>query len=135
MPRRESTWQTIFYSKWFLVSNVIILVLVLSATFRNFYYDYQVRKEIRALEEQSKNLENKNLQTLELLEHVKSQKFVEEKARIELNLVKPGENILVIQGEPTTTSINRQKNENMLKQEKVSNPQKWWKYFFEHDNS
>jgi cell division protein FtsB len=129
--RKKTSWKTIFYSNWFLFSNAIILVLILYASARNFYYDYQVRKEINGFKEQAKALELKNLKTIELLQQVKSQHFVEDKARVELNMVKPGEKLVIINGQKQATSTDGQDQVNMVEQERLTNPEKWWKYFFE----
>ncbi len=129
--RKKTSWKTIFYSNWFLFSNAIVLVLILYASARNFYYDYQLRKEISGFKEQAKALEAKNLKTIELLQQVKSQHFVEDKARVELNMVKPGEKLVIINGQKQATSTDGQDQVNMVEQERLTNPEKWWKYFFE----
>jgi cell division protein FtsB len=128
----RKSWKNIFYSKWFLCLNCVVLVLITYASVRNFYYDYQVQKEIKKFQQQAENLKAKNIQTLEVLKHVKSQNFVEEKARTELNLVKPGENVLVVR-EEGGGETHRQDYDKVLKVEEeknVSNPVKWWRYFF-----
>lgn len=128
----RNSWKSIFYSKWFLILNCIVLIVICYASIRNFYHDYQIQKEIKRFQEQAKMLETKNLETLEILKHVKSQNFIEEKARTEFNLVKPGEKVVVIHGSEKNNQNYGQIAQNMIEQEKVSNPVKWWRYFFGH---
>lgn len=128
---KKNSWKDVFYSNWFLGLNATVLVLIIYASVRNFYYDYQVHKEIEGFKQQARALEMKNLKTIELLNQVKSQNFVEDKARVELNLVKPGVKLVIINGENQTTSTDRQEGSDMIEKEKLSNPEKWWNYFFD----
>ncbi len=96
---------------------------------RSFYQDYQMRAEIRQLQDEARNLSAKKLESLEILKYVQSRQFAEEKARTELNLVKPGERVAIIK---STGQLKRsgQIDEKMVEWNNVSNPIKWWRYFF-----
>jgi cell division protein FtsB len=130
MPRgSDSTWKRIFYSRWFLAVLFVLCLFVLFAYARAYYADYQVEKEIERLQAVTKMLQAKKIETLQLLEHVKSNSFVEEQARENLNLVKPGENMAIIT--PVGTA-RRQQSEYVVQEDQptISNPRQWLHYFF-----
>ncbi len=126
----RTRWNAFFYSQWTTVILVGLLVLLGIGYGRAYYQHYQVQQEIKQLEEQANALKAKKLKTIQLLKYVESPAFVEERARLELNLGKPDETMLVIGSANKTPS--RQPLLNMLEQNQpiLSNQQKWWRYFF-----
>lgn len=113
----------------------MLLILGVSAMFmfafaRNYIQDYNIKKEISALKNEVQALETKKLESLEILDYVMSDTFVEEKGRTELHLKKPGEKVLVIQ--------NTQKQQDIeikdpLERQHLSKPARWWYYFTTHE--
>lgn len=126
---RDLKWKQIFYSRWFLVLLFVLLFLLVFSYARAYYQEYQVRQEIKSLKDQLHSLESKKIETMDLLRYAQSSTFVEEKARRELNLVKPGENAAII-ASASQEQANRQEKANMIKWSQVSNPIKWLKFFF-----
>ena len=59
------------------------------------------------------------MELLEVLKYVKSDSFAEEKARTELNMVKPGEQVLVVP--KSEVKGNRQENNSMIGLSNISN--------------
>ena len=121
-----------FSAWWFLAGVFVIAFLMVFAYARALYQDYQVKKEIARLEEEVKNLEAKKFSTLEVLKYMQSEKFLEDKARSEFNLSKPGENLSVISLPGGGEISSGQENEYMIKSPNLSNPEKWWKFFLEN---
>ena len=121
-----------FSAWWFLAGVFVIAFLMVFAYARALYQDYQVKKEIARLEEEVKNLEAKKFSTLEVLKYMQSEKFLEDKARSEFNLSKPGENLSVISLPGGGEISSGQENEDMIKSPNLSNPEKWWKFFLEN---
>lgn len=126
---KDLKWKQIFYSRWFLALLFGLLFLLILSYARAYYQEYQVRQEINNLQAQLQSLESKKIETMELLRYAQSSTFVEEKARTELNLLKPGENMAVI-ASGSQEQTNRQQRVNMIKWSQVSNPIKWFKFFF-----
>lgn len=126
---RENQWRQFLGSRWFLVLLLITSVLISFAYGRAYYQDYQVRQEIELLKDEVKRVESKKIETIQMLKYVKSSAFIEEKARIELNLLKPGEKVAVIEGESKDTIKTEAKSEpdNI----ELSNPLKWWHFFWQ----
>ncbi len=117
-----------FTSKLFLIVAFVIAVLVAFSYARAYYQDYAIRQEISRLENEVRRLEYKKLESFELLKYVSSDAYVEEKGRVEFNLKKPGENVMVIaedrlgkDGETPLISIDDSST--------LMNPVKWWYYF------
>jgi cell division protein FtsB len=131
MPSKEpNNWKNFFLSRWFLLGALVVAVFIALAYGRAYYQDYQVRQEIKRLQEEVKKLEVKKLESLEMWKYVQSPAFVEEKAREELNLVKPGEHVAIVPNLGQAEAV-RQEEEDMLKWYNLPNPLKWWKYFVE----
>jgi len=95
-PGGKNNWQKIFGSRWFLVVLLVVAIFVAVAYGRAYYRDYQVRQEISRLQNEVKKLEAKKIETMEILQYVKSSNFIEDKARTELNMIKPGEKVVVV---------------------------------------
>ena len=133
MPSSGANWKKFFYSPWFLGVIVVAVLALLFGYGRAFFQDYQVGQEISHLQDEARNLEAKKLESLDILKYVKSQSFVEEKARTQLNMAKDGEQVAIITASRTKNGDGQGKN-NMLELGQVSNPGKWWNYFFEDKN-
>jgi len=107
----------------------VLLLFVIFAFGRAYYRDYLVRQEINRLQAEVSRLESKKLETIELLKYVQSPEFVENKARTELNLVKPGEQVAIIDSSSVGALASGQAEIKVVESSKLSNPAKWWKFF------
>lgn len=127
MTAPEQKRKIFFGSRWFVLFAAIAAFLVVLGFARAYRQDYLVTQDIERLREQAESLATKKIELLEVLKYVKSDSFVEERARRELNMAKPGENVLVV---PKTEEVgNRQENNNMVGLNNISNYKKWWHYF------
>ena len=90
-----------------------------------------LQKEIDKLQADIDNIESRNDELGNLMEYFKSIDFVEEVARTKLNLRKPGENIIIVPEEGDNTETDNQLSAFIKTDIKtLSNPQRWWSYFF-----
>lgn len=131
MVQNDKKFKKFFNSCWFLLIMLIIFGVFSILFLRAFYQDYQIKKDIEKLQQETKLMESRKLKSLDLLNYMKSEEFVEQKARLELNMVKPGENVAVIK-ELDISEKNRQVINNMIDLD-LSNYKKWWNYFFKHN--
>ena len=131
---KNERWKQIFYSRWFLLVLFCLAILLIFSYIRAYYQEYKVRSEIDTLHEEVRGLEAKKLETMEVYKYVQSQSFVEEKARTELNLLKPGEKMAIIPSSSSTNSIG-QPEPDLVKWSNVKNSIKWFKFFFFKDNN
>ncbi len=123
----QSTFRRFFASRLFLIVGLLVVALIAIGYARAYYQDYQVRQQIDALQEQLKVLDKKKLESIEIFKYVTSPKFVEEKARTELNMQKPGEQVVVIKNQEPVVISNT--STVAVDDGVLSNPLKWWYYF------
>ncbi|MFH1292322.1 MAG: septum formation initiator family protein [bacterium] len=132
MPRQQQgLLKKVFSSYLFLFVSIIIAVMVVFSYIRTYYQDYQVKQDIERLQQDARDLETKKSEIIEVLNYAKSANFVEDKARAELNMVKKGEKLVVINGSTTAFSGDRQIQSTVLQLDSISNYIKWWRLFME----
>jgi cell division protein FtsB len=124
--QKTSWFKRFFSSRLFLVVSLAVVFLIAFGYARAYYQDYKIKQEIRALEEEVKSLQTKKLESMEILQYVTSQDFVEEKARTELNMKKPGEKVVIINRPEDEGSGVRTVDSDV---KPLSNPVKWLYYF------
>lgn len=126
-------------SKKKLVSNkiifiVLIVILFFTATslYRNIQKNKQINEEIEILRSQADTLQKNNIEMRELVEYFNSSAFIEERARIDLGLKKPGENVVIIPDIETSPFVAQKEQEKLLQieQKQQSNILKWWQFLF-----
>ena len=118
-------------SRWSLIAGAVVLFILLVAFARAYYQNYRTQEEIRRLKAEASRLEAKKLETLDALRYLRSPAYVEEKARTELNLVKPGERVMIVPGDASAGAGGvGQPPKNMVESKNISSPRRWWDYFF-----
>lgn len=122
-----------FASRLFLLLSALALLIVVASFVRAYYQDYMVERDIANLQEEVRSLEKKKIESMQILEYVVSDAFIEEKARTELNLKKPGENVIHIEDDQTLAFV--QNPDQKSARQNISNPVKWWYYFTHHEIS
>lgn len=127
MTEKKSSWvRRFFYSRWFWLSGLVLLLLFLIGNARAYYQEFKVKQEIRSFEERLGSLKREKLESLDILRYVLSDGFVEEKARTELHMKKPGEHVVIVKGRDEE---NRGDETSTSTRQDMSNPLKWWYYF------
>tara|TARA_B100001964_G_C14048421_1_gene515864 strand:- start:104 stop:517 length:414 start_codon:yes stop_codon:yes gene_type:complete len=129
--RKQQSFVTRFFSSRLFLFVGFFVIIILALNFvRGYYQKYKVDQEILLLKEEISSLERKKIESMEILEYVSSEAFVEEKARTELNMKKEGEKVIYIkQGSVTEKKSNQKKEPRNIIGQNVSNPVKWWYYF------
>jgi len=126
--RQEPTRLKMFFSsRLFVVLFFGLSLLLVFGFIRSYYRDYKVKEEIRQLETQIDALSKQKLESMEILQYVMSDDYVEEKARTELNLKKPGEGVMIVEDNNTEKEVSNEENEGSGRI--LRNPLKWWYYF------
>jgi len=119
----------ILRSRLFLIGGVAMLVLVSIALSKEVVRRYAVNREINQLKKDVEDLEKRNAELSDLIQYVNTEDFQEKEARTKLGMAKPGEKVVVIpdvpEQQPEEGTINTPAN-----LEEMSNPQRWWNYFF-----
>lgn len=129
MTEQNSKWSKFFYSRWFLLIIIGAIFFAIFVFTRAYFQDYQVQIEIERLKSEAASLESKKIETLELLKYVQTPEFAEEKARTELNLIKPGEKTIIVKSDRNNSESIGQVDKKVVESNSVSNPIKWWRLF------
>lgn len=116
----------IFTSRFFLLGAFVIAAILAVSFGRAFYKDYEIRQQIKALQTRVDELERKKLESLSLLGYVKSEAYVEDVARQQLGLKKPGERVIIVDAATSTGLRPTVEGEAV-----VPSWKKWWWYFVE----
>ncbi len=127
--RKKTSIGRFFASRSFLIVALVIVTLFALGFARAYYQDYRVKREIQQLEYEVSQLEQKKLDSLEMLKYVASPAYVEDKARTELNMKKPGENVAFLQNIAEESAPTGDNKAVSTDGQELSNPVKWWYYF------
>lgn len=113
------------------ILGLIIVVLISFPLAKNVSKQYKINKEIDLLKGEINNLSNKNSQLKTWINFIESDQFIDEKARLDLNYKKQGENVVVINEKEETadTAANASASEPNAKTN-INNFEKWCIYFF-----
>ncbi|MFA7087763.1 MAG: septum formation initiator family protein [Patescibacteria group bacterium] len=102
------------------------LLMIIFPLARTYSQRRLVEKEINDIKEQIKNFENQNQELDGMISYLQSDQALEEQARLNLNLKKPGEKVVVIENKTAVVAAVDEEP-----QEIVGNFLKWWRYFFD----
>lgn len=125
----QSPIKRFFASRSFLLLALGLAILTAFWYARAYYQDYKLRQEIEQLQEEVKHFETKKLESMELLQYVMSSTYVEDTARTELNMKKPGEHVVFIEDLGNSSQDSSKSNIQAVDEQVLSNPLKWWYYF------
>jgi len=94
------------------------------------YQKYQLNQEIDNFKIEIEELEKNNKQLADLMEYLKKEPYLEREARLKLNLMKPGEKVIIL---PDESIQEASVTENIIEsssEEETANYWEWWQYFF-----
>ena len=128
-------------SKVFLFFVFIILIVLTINLAQESYKKYQLKKEISELKLEIDRLEGNKEQLSNLMEYFKNDSYLEQEARVKLNLKKPGEKVVILSRDSVTNDNVKVSQSGALEignQEieledidlEMANYWKWWEYFF-----
>jgi len=119
-----SVYEKLLKSKIFFVLLIPVFLTLVFGIFQNFYYRYQIKKDLNQLNLEIANLSKNKKDLDELVNYYQNQSNLEKEARVRLNLKKEGESVVIILPTATTTFTTPANIGDL------SNYQKWWYYFF-----
>ena len=116
-----------FSSTTTIVVLFIVFLLITWAVINNSIKQKNIVLQTEMLDKEIEELQQQNLELTDLIDYFSSTEYVEKEAREKLNLVKPGEKVVII--------THRDKNiidaNNSEEKEQKNFPIiRWWKYFF-----
>jgi len=114
--------------EFFLVSYLLYTLTV------SVYKSYQIDQHIQSFEEENAKIEEENRQKSEEFDYYSSDAYIEKMAKQNLGLVNPGEEVIIIPSENVkATGIvgGADQTDTQNSGSDLSNPMKWWKFFFD----
>jgi uncharacterized protein YeeX (DUF496 family) len=126
----------------------VVIILISFPIAKNASRRYNVNKEIKELEKEIKQVGEKNIELSKLIDYLNSDQNLEEYARLNFELKKKGENVVVVDnGGNKKDEISKDLNnkdgegnketifnipglENAKPVKSDTNPEKWRRYFF-----
>ncbi len=120
--------ENFLYSKYSLFVLLLIFLSLIVALGRETYLNFKISQEINKLEQEIEGLKRENAEMAEIEKQLQSKEFLEKEGRLKLNLVRDGEKLIIIKDE--TKNEGSTSPSETEKTERLSNPRKWWNYFF-----
>lgn len=121
IPMKRNGWGTV------VLGALCIMVIVSFA--RVYFKDYELRREIQRVRRDVSTLEKRKIESLDLLQRLQSDAYIEERARVELQQGRAGQAVLVVPGQVVSSTDAQRLTPTSVKRE-LSNLEKWWYYFF-----
>ncbi len=128
--KQQRRGETNFVNRWFAnqrafaIIVLVFLLLILIPLAKNYSRKRLVEQEIADIQQEINDFESKNKELKGMIDYLQSDQSLEEQARLNMGLKRPGETVAVIQGEALGVIAP-------AREEIVSLPnwQKWWQYF------
>lgn len=145
MPEaRKPLWKRFIEFRLLFIINAVVLVALGFSFGREWVRNREIQSEIARLQTEAQSLQARNLQIADLNTAFRTESFIEREARLKLGMKKPGENVVVIQGDGSTPVVATDSVEGTAAEaadprillaleddsEELANPSKWWQYFF-----
>lgn len=128
-------------TKLILIGEFLLVSYLLYALTSYIYKNYQVDYHIKNFQATNDKILRDNKKAAEDLLYYTSNEYVEKTAKQNLGLVNPGEEVVVISDDLLNQPVNDvfssggDSSDKLSKYYGVSNPLKWWKFFFEIDHT
>jgi cell division protein FtsB len=123
-----------------LAANIILVGLVAWGFLGEYQRSRALQQEIAALDARATELRQENLELTDLREKLAGSNAMEREARLKLNLQKPGEEVVVIRGEPavaTRSVVASPDGTDAASAEEaptsLGNARRWWDFFFNNE--
>lgn len=115
-----------------LVVGFFVVAYMLYNLTVSIYENYQIEQHIEEFEARNQALQEENAQKLADLQYYISEEYIDKVAKQNLNLINPGEKVIVIPDEDLIVLSEDENTAALSEQIRAtwSNPKKWWKFFF-----
>ncbi|MFA6514307.1 MAG: septum formation initiator family protein [Patescibacteria group bacterium] len=122
----NSFYKLVSNQRFLAIIGLVLLFVIVLPLAKTYSQRRLVEKEITDVQKEIAQFEKDNQELKEMLNYLKSDQSLEAQARINLNLKKPGETVVVIEkGED-----EKKQDELQKEQATKSNLKKWFDYFF-----
>jgi cell division protein FtsB len=121
-------WRRLLRSKLMLSINLLLVGFVGWSLAGEVAQGNRVSGDLNDLQKRISEVKGQNQDYSEVLSKLDTPGFVDREARLKLGYQKPGEQVLMLKDNTQTTAIAADATDVST----LSNPQKWWRYFFEN---
>ena len=124
--------QSIFKNQYFIsFLGLCIIILIAIPVVKNNSKQRKIDREINGLRDEIAGLNGRNNDLKKVVDYLKSDQFVMEQSRLNLNVKKPGEEVYVIEGMGATSSADSQIFDinKAIPVKEMTNPERWMRYF------
>ena len=131
----ERTKTVARWSLWIVISIIAFFVVGVS-TIQETYRDWQVDQEMQNIKTQIMQLEAKRSSLSDVVQKMNAFDNIDREARAQLGMQKPGERVIVLRGGLPSEDTAQEPGTDITgsgAESALSNPQKWFTYFFNHD--
>lgn len=123
--KQHAGWKgRVWSSNIFSILLIVLLIASVIKVGKEVMLRLEIHREIQNLQAQLDDVQAKKDKMDKFISYLETSEYIEKQARLELNLSKPGEK-----------QINLVDNNNLesgkLVEDKRSNPEKWYNYFFD----
>ena len=127
LPKPNNFFYRLFSSQRFLaILSLTFLIVLLFPLAKTYTQKKLMEKEISDIQEEIAVYQKTNQELKEMISYLESDQSLEEQARLNLNLKKPGEQVIVIDDSKNSVDTGISTTTGEI----VSNFTKWWRYFF-----
>lgn len=130
-PRKRSLLRFVYDPRLLTAVGMVILVAASIPLVRSLHQKHKVEQEINNIKKEVETLQTENKELDDLVEYLRSDHFVEERARLDLGLKERGEEVVVVKGEGKVAGASATADVDSTQEDKRSNPEKWIGYFFD----
>jgi len=123
--RSSSSFAFFSHPKVFVIIALVFLLLILIPLAKNYSRKRLIEREIAEISQEIAEFENKNKDLQEMISYLQSDQSLEEQARLNMGMRRPGESVAVVQGD-FLDLISLEKE----KPAPLPNWKKWQKHFF-----
>ena len=125
-PNRPPWWRRLLRSRAMIAVNLLLVGFVGWTVASAVSEGSRADAQYDDLEKQIESLSSRNRGYSDVISQLGTSGFVEREARVKLGYQKPGEQVLVLRDSGAAVSGPKAD----IADPSLSNPQKWWRYFF-----
>ncbi len=122
------------FTKLVIIAEFFVVSYLLYSLTVSVYKSYQIDQHIKSFEEENARIEEENRLKSEEFEYYSSDAYIEKMAKQNLGLINPGEEVVIIPKNDLADAGNGSTEDvdsSGAATAELSNPQKWWKFFFD----
>lgn len=121
-------------TKLVIIAEFCLVAYLLYSLTSNVYQGYQIDKYITQFEEENQRIAADNAKMSDDYDYYTSTQYIDKIAKQNLGLINSGEEVVIVAPEDKMILENQaeaQQEAQELSIYALSNPQKWWKFFFD----